>query len=272
MKITNNPDDNHSRVNKNKDGARKQMPKPKKNSNSIMSKLMFWKKNDDDENELETFTSKRDKAKKKHKNKVVMWVILFLMVGGSLSSIGMSLLSRIDFSPKKEIPKTTLSSDDADNAAKQILDGKVVSVEDNPKTKKKEKETEDSINKAIDDAVKKQRDGDQATLDSLKQEYEKYKKEHDNGLDSEQADKLKKQVEDLTKANQELTDKQESNDKAAASAKADSDAARNELKTKSAEYDKQIKELKDQLASTKSQLDYTKAQLDGVYSNTQPAQ
>ena len=209
------------------------------------SRFKFWKKTKSDVDENETFTSKREKAAKKRKHRVVMIGVLCLMVGGSLTSIVIPLLRNMNVAAEKEVPTSHLTNSTNDAAAKAILNGDTVKVKDNAQTDKKTSESD--TNKAIKDAVAAQVNADNEKLNKLTDEL--------NTLKSvkEDAATLKTQVDDLSKANKELTDSNTSLSDENAKLKANTSAA-----TKEAEYQKEISDLQAQLKTAQQTIDQAK--------------
>lgn len=207
---------------------------------SFKDKIMFWKKPDFD-NDNVTFSSKREKAFKQRRNRIAAMICLFLMVGGGAIGAVASGISRLNMAHEQQVDATKISDSPNDAAAKQILKGKQLTVED----KKKEVPTieVDKANKMVEDAVKAQADKDKEQLDKTN------------------ADKSKtqEQIDSLTKANQDLTSQNDDLHKQL-------DAAKSNDKT--SDYQKQIDSYKSQVADLEAKL---KAAQSKEQSDTTPS-
>lgn len=184
---------------------------------------------------LNSFTSKREKAKKAHRRKLIAVTCIILMSSGTLVGLVFHIANGRNMGTQTAPASSTLASSSNDAAAKQILKGKAVDVKD-------DKDAQDKQKKAIKDAVTKQQKDDQKQIDKLKSANKKITKQNND---------LQGQVKDLTGDNNDLTKKAQKlnsqiNDlKSQASDSSDDQKTINNLRS-------QINKLKNQLATQNS--------------------
>lgn len=219
-------------------------------NNFNWSKLEFWKKTKSDVDENETFSSKREKAAKKRKHRLVMIGVLCFVVAGSATSMVIPLLRNMNVAAEKKVPASNLTDSSNDAAAKAILKGDKVKVKDDTQTNKKISESD--ANKAIKKAVAAQVDADNEKINKLNDQVTQLTNDL-NALKSAKDDaaSLKTQVDDLTKANKELTDSNQSLSDENTKLKSDASA-------KESDYQKQIADLQEQLKTAQETIESTK--------------
>ena len=200
------------------------------------SRLKFWNNTNSDVYENETFTSKREKAARKRKHRLVMIGVLCLVVGGSVTSAAIPLLRNMRVAAEKKVPVSNLTDSSNDAAAKAILRGDAVKVKDD--AQKNKKISESDANKKIKKAVAAQADADNEKLNKLNDQVTQLTNELNTLKDD--ATSLKNQVDELSKANKELTDSNQSLLDENAKLKSDTS-------TKESDYQKQIDDLQAQL-------------------------
>lgn len=198
------------------------------------SRLKFWNNTNSDVYENETFTSKREKAARKRKHRLVMIGVLCLVVGGSVTSAVIPLLRNMRVAAEKKVPVSNLTDSSNDAAAKAILRGDAVKVKDDAQK-----------NKKIKKAVAAQADADNEKLNKLNDQVTQLTNELNTLKDD--ATSLKNQVDELSKANKELTDSNQSLSDENAKLKSDTS-------TKESDYQKQIDDYQKQIADLQAQL------------------
>lgn len=214
------------------------------NGTSWLSKLMFWKHDDekDDDHRGETFTTKRQKEAKKRKKRIAAYVMIGLTLVGTLIGVGVPLLSHLNVGAQNDVPSKNLTHTASDEAARQILEGKTVKVAGKGSRSAKKTLTNAEAQKRIKAAVQDQANKDKDALNKR----------------NDQISKLQSQVDTLTKANQSMTDKNSSSDASASSA--------------ASEAQSQIDQYKKQASDAQAKADSLKSQLDDANNKLKQAQ
>lgn len=213
------------------------------NSESLLSKLMFWKHDDEsDDHRGETFTTKHQKEAKKRKKRIAAYGMIALILAGTLIGIGTSLLSHLNVGAQNDVPSKNLTHTASDEAARQILEGKTVKVNGKDSHSTKKTLTSAEAKKRIDAAVKDQAKKDKDALNKR----------------DDQISKLQSQVDTLTKANQSMTDKNSSSDESARAAASDAQS--------------QIDQYKKQASDAQAKADSLQSQLDDANDKLKQAQ
>ena len=214
------------------------------NETAWLSKLMFWKHDDekDDDHRGETFITKRQKEAKKRKKRVTAYVMIGLTLVGTLIGVGVPLLSHLNVGAQNDVPSKNLTNTASDEAARQILEGKTVKVAGKGSRSAKKTLTSAEAQKRIKAAVQDQANKDKDALNKR----------------NDQISKLQSQVDTLTKANQSMTDKNSSSDASASSA--------------ASEAQSQIDQYKKQASDAQAKADSLKSQLDDANNKLKQAQ
>lgn len=209
------------------------------NKRSWLSKLMFWKHDDkNDDHRGETFTTKRQKEAKKRKKRIATYGMVALMLVGTFTGIGVPLLSHLNVGAQNDVTSKNLTHTSSDEAAKQILEGKAVKVNGkNPRSAKKTLTTAEA-QKQINAAVQDQANKDKDTLNKS----------------NDQISKLQSQVDDLTKANQSMTDKNSSADSSASAAASSAQSQIDQYKKQASDAQANADSLQSQLNDANNKL------------------
>lgn len=218
------------------------------NGTSWLSKLMFWKHDDEkgDDHRGETFTTKRQKEAKKRKKRIAAYGMIALTLVGTLIGIGVPLLSHLNVGAQNDVPSKNLTHTASDEAARQILEGKTVKVAGKGSRSAKKTLTSAEAQKRIKAAVQDQANKDNDALNKR----------------NDQISKLQSQVDTLTKANQSMTDKNSSSDASASS-------AASEAQSQIDQYKKQASDAQAKADSLQSQLNDANDKLKQAQSSAQ---
>ena len=218
------------------------------NRTSWLSKLMFWKHDDEkgDDHRGETFTTKRQKEAKKRKKRIAAYGMIALTLVGTLIGIGVPLLSHLNVGAQNDVPSKNLTNTASDEAARQILEGKTVKVAGKGSRSAKKTLTSAEAQKRIKAAVQDQANKDKDALNRR----------------NDQISKLQSQVDTLTKANQSMTDKNSSSDASASS-------AASEAQSQIDQYKKQASDAQAKADSLQSQLNDANDKLKQAQSSAQ---
>lgn len=218
------------------------------NETAWLSKLMFWKHDDEkgDDHRGETFTTKRQKEAKKRKKRIAAYGMIALTLVGTLIGIGVPLLSHLNVGAQNDVPSKNLTHTASDEAARQILEGKTVKVAGKGPHSAKKTLTSAEAQKRINAAVQDQANKDKDALNKR----------------NDQISKLQSQVDTLTKANQSMTDKNSSSDASASS-------AASEAQSQIDQYKKQASDAQAKADSLQSQLNDANDKLKQAQSSAQ---
>lgn len=218
------------------------------NETAWLSKLMFWKHDDEkgDDHRGETFTTKRQKEAKKRKKRIAAYGMIALTLVGTLIGIGVPLLSHLNVGAQNDVPSKNLTHTASDEAARQILEGKTVKVAGKGSRSAKKTLTNAEAQKRIKAAVQDQANKDKDALNKR----------------NDQISKLQSQVDTLTKANQSMTDKNSSSDASVSS-------AASEAQSQIDQYKKQASDAQAKADSLQSQLNDANDKLKQAQSSAQ---
>lgn len=218
------------------------------NETAWLSKLMFWKHDDEkgDDHRGETFTTKRQKEAKKRKKRIAAYGMIALILVGTLIGIGVPLLSHLNVGAQNDVPSKNLTHTASDEAARQILEGKTVKVAGKGSRSAKKTLTSAEAQKRIKAAVQDQANKDKDALNKR----------------DDQISKLQSQVDTLTKANQSMADENSSSDASAS-------AAASEAQSQIDQYKKQASDAQAKADSLQSQLNDANDKLKQAQSSAQ---
>lgn len=218
------------------------------NETAWLSKLMFWKHDDEkgDDHRGETFTTKRQKEAKKRKKRIAAYGMIALILVGTLIGIGVPLLSQLNVGAQNNVPSKNLTHTASDEAARQILEGKTVKVAGKGSRSAKKTLTSAEAQKRIKAAVQDQANKDKDALNKR----------------DDQISKLQSQVDTLTKANQSMADENSSSDASAS-------AAASEAQSQIDQYKKQASDAQAKADSLQSQLNDANDKLKQAQSSAQ---
>lgn len=223
------------------------------NRKSWLSKLMFWKHDDkNDDHRGETFTTKRQKEAKKRKKRIVTYGMIALMLVGTFTGIGIPLLSHLNVGAQNDVPSKNLTHTASDEAAKQILEGKTVKVNGKNHRSAKKTLTTAEAQKQINAAVQDQANKDKDTLNKR----------------DDQISKLQSQVDTLTKANQSMTDKNSSSDASARAAASSAQSQIDQYKKQASDAQAKADRLQSQLNDANNKLKQTQSTAQSTSSSS----
>ena len=210
------------------------------NGTSWLSKLMFWKHDDEkgDDHRGETFTTKRQKEAKKRKKRIAAYGMIALTLVGTLIGIGVPLLSHLNVGAQNDVPSKNLTNTASDEAARQILEGKTVKVAGKSSRSAKKTLTSTEAQKRIKAAVQDQANKDKDALNKR----------------NDQISKLQSQVDTLTKANQSMTGQNSSSDESARAAASDAQSQIDQYKKQASDAQAKADSLQSQLNDANDKL------------------
>lgn len=210
------------------------------NETAWLSKLMFWKHDDEkgDDHRGETFTTKRQKEAKKRKKRIAAYGMIALTLVGTLIGIGVPLLSHLNVGAQNDVPSKNLTHTASDEAARQILEGKTVKVAGKGPHSAKKTLTSAEAQKRIKAAVQDQANKDKDALNKR----------------DDQISKLQSQVDTLTKANQSMSDENSSSDASASAAASDAQSQIDQYKKQASDAQAKADSLQSQLNDANDKL------------------